>query len=182
MKIIRSLVIVSSCMLVSFSAGAADQDDHSAHHSEAASKASSVEIKSAAKNELKKYNAMAQESMEKMDSQMKKMNEMHEKMMAAKTPDERKALMAEHRKAMQEGMAMMNNLSKSGGMSMMGSMSRSDTMKGDGKGKMQNEMQCDMDCDMATHYKTMEKRMQMMEAMMQMMTDHMSLEPSSYTR
>ena len=38
---------------------------------------------------------------------MKMMQEMHQKMMAAKTPQERQALMAEHMKAMQDGLSMM---------------------------------------------------------------------------
>ena len=38
---------------------------------------------------------------------MKAMDEMHQKMMAAKTPEEKKALMAEHMNTMQEGMKMM---------------------------------------------------------------------------
>ena len=41
------------------------------------------------------------------DQQMAQMREMHRKMMAAKTPQERQALMAEHMKAMQGGMSMM---------------------------------------------------------------------------
>lgn len=43
----------------------------------------------------------------KSDQQMAQMREMHAKMMAAKTPRERQALMAEHMKAMQGGMSMM---------------------------------------------------------------------------
>jgi hypothetical protein len=43
----------------------------------------------------------------KQDQQMAQMREMHRKMMAAKTPQERQALMAEHMKAMQGGMSMM---------------------------------------------------------------------------
>jgi len=43
----------------------------------------------------------------KSDQQMTQMREMHQKMMAAKTPQERQALMAEHMKAMQGGMSMM---------------------------------------------------------------------------
>ncbi|MDP9927979.1 hypothetical protein [Variovorax paradoxus] len=43
----------------------------------------------------------------KSDQQMAQMREMHQKMMAAKTPQERQALMAEHMKAMQGGMSMM---------------------------------------------------------------------------
>jgi hypothetical protein len=43
----------------------------------------------------------------KQDQQMAQMREMHRKMMAAKTPQERQALMADHMKAMQGGMSMM---------------------------------------------------------------------------
>src|ERR1700675_2999121 len=51
----------------------------------------------------------------KMDQQMKRMREMHEKMMAAKTPEERQALMADYMKSMQQGMTMMQQMhSKSG--------------------------------------------------------------------
>ena len=41
---------------------------------------------------------------------MKSMREMHDKMMAAKTSEERQALMADHMKAMQDGMAMMGQM------------------------------------------------------------------------
>ncbi|GJI98231.1 hypothetical protein RugamoR57_49490 [Duganella caerulea] len=44
----------------------------------------------------------------KIDAQMKHMQEMHEKMMNAKTPEERKALMGEHMKTMKDAMSMMN--------------------------------------------------------------------------
>ena len=50
-----------------------------------------------------------------MDTMMKSMQEMHDKMMAAKTPEERQALMADHMKAMQEGMAMMGQMQGGGG-------------------------------------------------------------------
>ena len=82
---------------------------------------------------------------------MKAMQEMHDKMMGAKTPEERNALMAEHMKTMQNGMTMMNAMS-SGGMS---------GMKG----------------DMAANHQMMEKRMEMMQAMMQMMMDRLPAEP-----
>jgi hypothetical protein len=51
----------------------------------------------------------------KMDAQMKAMREMHEKMQNAKTPEERNALMTEHMKTMQDGMAMMNGMQGMGG-------------------------------------------------------------------
>ena len=87
-----------------------------------------------------------------MDTQMKAMREMHDKMMAAKTPEERNALMAEHMKTMQEGMTMMNGTSPGG----MGS------MKG----------------DMPARHQMMEKRMEMMQSMMQMMMDRLPAAPT----
>jgi hypothetical protein len=91
-----------------------------------------------------------------MDTQMKAMQEMHDKMMAAKTPEERNALMAEHMKTMQDGLAMMNGMS-SGGM---------------------GGMKCGMKGDMAEHHQMMEKRMEMMQSMMQMMMDRLPVTPS----
>ncbi len=53
----------------------------------------------------------ASEQMAKMDGQMKTMQAMHEKMMAAKTPEERNAMMSAHMKSMKDGMAMMKGMS-----------------------------------------------------------------------
>ncbi len=86
-----------------------------------------------------------------MDAQMKTMREMHERMMAAKTPEERSKMMAEHMKAMQGGMAMM------GAMDGMGAMKGMQGMSG----------------DMVAHHEMMEKRMEMMQTMMKMMMDRM---------
>ena len=77
-----------------------------------------------------------------MDKQMKAMREMHEKMLAAKTPEERQALMTDHMKAMQDGMSVMGRM---GGMA-----GKPGTSTGDGMS--QHEM--------------MVKRMDMMEMMM----------------
>lgn len=71
-----------------------------AHHPQAAAPA--AKVKKPVPNK-----ALAAESMNKMDQQMTTMHEMHEKMMAAQTPEERSALMADHMKAMQGGMSMM---------------------------------------------------------------------------
>lgn len=87
-----------------------------------------------------------------MDAQTKAMRQMHEKVMAAKTPEERSALMAEHMKTMQDGMAMMNGM-PAGGMK---------SMKG----------------DMSMHHQMMEKRMEMMGASMQMMMDRLPPAPA----
>lgn len=78
-----------------------------------------------------------------MDKQMKSMQAMHEKMMAAKTPQERQVLMADHMKSMQEGMSMMSQMKAS-----------------DGKGGAT-----------AANPEMMGRRMDMMEMMMQMMMD-----------
>jgi hypothetical protein len=51
-----------------------------------------------------------------MEPRMKTMQEMHQKMMNAKTPAERQALMADHMKAMQGGMAMMKEMQGMHGM------------------------------------------------------------------
>ena len=105
----------------------------------------------------------ADAGMARMDPQMKAMREMHEKMMAAKTPEARNALMAEHMKVMQDSMAMMSGTGPGG----MGGMAGMGDMKGMGP----------MGADMAAHHKMMEKHMQMMHAMMQMMTDRMAAMP-----
>ena len=55
-------------------------------------------------------NMATPERMAAMDGQMKTMRDMHTKMMNAKTPEERQALMGEHMKAMQGGMDMMKGI------------------------------------------------------------------------
>ena len=96
--------------------------------------------------------------MDRMDAQMKTMQGMHDKMMAAKTPEERSKLMAEHMKTMREGMKMMDGMSGAG----------MDDMKG-----MQG-----MSGEMGARHRMMEKRMEMMQAMMKMMMDRMSAAPA----
>jgi hypothetical protein len=99
------------------------------------------------------------ERMSKMDAHMKAMSEMHDKMARARTPEERNALMADHMKLMQDGMAMMGGMGP-GGMRGMGGMGA-------------------MSGDMAGHHQMMEKRMEMMQSMMQMMMDRMPAAPAS---
>lgn len=60
--------------------------------------------------------------MARMDAQMKTMQSMHDKMMAAKTPEERSKLMAEHMKTMRDGMKMMDGMSGAGMGDMTGEM------------------------------------------------------------
>jgi hypothetical protein len=84
------------------------------------------------------------------DQQMKMMQDMHRKMAEAKTPDERAALMKDHMKTMQDGMAMMGQM-------------RGAPMSGAGMGEGRTQMPMDP--------ATMTRRMDMMESMMQMMMD-----------
>jgi hypothetical protein len=93
-----------------------------------------------------------------MDAQMKTMQGMHDKMMAAKTPAERSTLMAEHMKTMQDGMKMMDGMSGAG----MGDMKGMQGMSG----------------EMGAHHQMMAKRMEMMQTMMKMMMDQMPPAPS----
>lgn len=97
-----------------------------------------------------------------MDTQMKRMREMHDKMMNAKTPNERSALMAEQMKVMQDGMNMMNKMPSQ----TMGGMKMKEGMPANAKDTIKDGM--------AEHHQMMEKRMEMMQSMMQMMMDRMS--------
>ena len=92
-----------------------------------------------------------------MAAMEQRMRAMHEKMVAAKTPQERQALMAEHMKTMQDGMRMME--------SMHGQMASGNPPAG--MAGMQHDPLI------------MEKRMDMMESMMQMMMDRMSMPQTS---
>ncbi len=134
MRISHILIAAAALSLAGCSSfpgsGTRQSDKHDAHHP-AADSAPSVDRA-------------------KVDQQMKAMQDMHRKMMAARTPAERAALMKDHMKTMQDGMAMMGRM---GGMSM-------------------------HDCDRSPmpggapmHKDMMQRRMDMMEMMMQMMMD-----------
>lgn len=134
MKLLSILAVSAVVTLAGCSSfpgsGAKQAEEHEAHHppTEAATKVDPA----------------------KFDQQMKMMQATHRKMMAAKTPAERAALMKDHMKVMQDGMAMMEQMG--GGMS---------AMPGD------SSMQ-----------KNMMQRMDMMEMMMQMMVDREAAMPS----
>jgi hypothetical protein len=106
------------------------------------------------------------------DRQMTAMQEMHKKMQAAKTPAERSALMDEHMKLMQSGMAMMGAGSSGGmGMGMMqqGAQAKPAMPAASGNSGMGGMMGM---------HAQMERRMAMMEQMMQMMVDRQAAMPS----
>lgn len=105
---------------------------------------------------------MHADKMAAMDQQMKAMRAMHDKMTAAKTPEQRQGLMAEHMKLMHDGAGMMGGGMMGGGMAGMGHMHGGTGMQGSA----------------ADRQKMTEKRMEMMESMMQMMIDRMHAAPS----
>lgn len=136
------------CMAVAaWTASAQTADEHKNHHPQAAAP-------SAAPIQKPADSAMRAAKMGAMDQHMKAMLAMHEKLAAAKTPEERQALMSEHMKLMQEGMAMMKPMEGTPGMGGM----PSDKAPNSG---------------MADRQRMLEKRMDMMESMMQMMMDCM---------
>jgi len=155
MTTFRQTVLPLVMAVAAFGAYAQTDSQHVQHHP----------VDSAKKAAEAKPKAMVAESMAAMDSQMKVMREMHEKMMAAKTPEERNALMADHAKAMQDGMSMMGSRASMGGMKGMDGMG-----SGANKGRMP--------LDMMTHHEMMEKRMEMMTSMMQMMMDRLPEDPA----
>lgn len=92
------------------------------------------------------------------DPRLKVMKDMQQKMLAATSPAQREALMADHMKAMQDGMAMMKE--KHDGMQGMGGMRGMDHGKGmqDGMGK---------------RHQMMTEHMATMQLLMDMMKQHM---------
>ena len=102
-----------------------------------------------------------------MEPRMKAMKDMQQKMMNAKTPAERQALMADHMKSMQDGMAMMKQMH--GGMQGMQGMQGMGGM-GEGKG---------LPADMAKRHQMMTDHMAMMQTMMEMMSQRMPATPAA---
>ena len=101
--------------------------------------------------------------------QMKAMQSMHDKMVAAKTPEERNALMAEQMKLMQSSMGMMGRM---GAGAMAGKPGDMAGKPGDMAGKPGD--MAGKPGDMAGRQSMMEQRMDMMQSMMQMMVDRVA--------
>jgi hypothetical protein len=148
-KTLSALTLAAALAFASTSTLAANHEqDHTEHHPEAPAAVAPAP------------DMGAEVPPQAMQKQMQAMKPMHEKMMNAKTPEERSALMAEHMQTMRDGMGMMQKMGQSGGMGGMGGMGAS---KG---GKA-------MACDMHESHRMMGMRMEMMESMMQMMMDRM---------
>jgi len=136
------LLAAAAALAGSTVAFAQTEQDHAAHHPASAASASKA-VKPAKPTKPKAPVAASAPTPAQVDAQMQAMRDMHDKMMAAKTPEERQALMADHMKAMQDGMAMMDRMQSGGG----------------------------SEGGMPMHHEGMAKRMDMMQMMMQMMMD-----------
>jgi TPP-dependent 2-oxoacid decarboxylase len=142
MKLVRPLTLALVLVVGGAPTWAAQDVQHKAHHPAGSASAPAS----------KGMSGKPSMQIALMDTQMKAMGVIHDKLMAAKTPEERNALMAEHMQAMQDGVTMMNGMAARG---MTG-------MKG----------------DMAAHHRMMDKRMEMMQATMQMMMDRLPQPPA----
>lgn len=160
MNRVRTVILTLAIAAVGAPVWAAQNDPHKSHHPTFAAAVPGVAPASTSSSTTDK----ASHDMARMDAQMKVMREMHAKMMAARTPEARDALLTVHMKAMQDGMEMMNAMFP-GDMGGLGDMK---AIKGMSAGGMD-----DMKGDMAMHHQMMEKRMGMMQAMMRMMMDRL---------
>ena len=149
MKLVRPLSLAFAIFTAGAPSWAAQHDQHKAHHP-----AGSASVAASRSMPGKTTPEMA-----RMANQMRAMQEIHDKMMGAKTPEERNALMAEHMKTMQEGMGMMKGM---GGMGGMGGMTGAKSMP----------------TNMSERQTMMELRMDMMQTMMEMMVDRLPQTPA----
>jgi hypothetical protein len=147
-----------ACLTVSSASFAVTAAEHASHHPE---QATTVK-KSKAVVSTKTPPAADMQ----MDKHMQAMRDMHDKMMNAKTPEERRALMAEQLKTMQDGMAMMSQVCK--GDMAQAAMPAASAASGMGMGGMMGGM----------HHKhhEMMKHMEMMQLMMQALVDRAAAE------
>lgn len=145
MKTILALAFAATLAAAPFSF-AADPAPHDEHHPDAPAVRMAPNKTANAMGAPKATN----QQMGAMDAQMKTMREAHEKMMEAKSPDERNALMAEHMKCMQDGMSMLSDMT-------------------DTKSSKAKPMSPQM----------MQKQMAMMQMMMQMMMDRVEAQAPS---
>jgi hypothetical protein len=93
-------VVLAAMSPLAMAQASSPEQDHAAHHPPGASAPLSTP----------KAPAKPPPNAASSDNTMKSMQEMHAKMMAAKTAEERQALMAEHMKAMQHGIGMMGQM------------------------------------------------------------------------
>jgi len=156
MSNIRNTVLSLLVAGVSLGAAAQTAAEHQQHHPGGTPAAAAAKTAPAPQ-------AMDPAQMANREQQMKAMQAMRDKMMNAKTPAERQALMEEHMKSMHEGMAMMKCMKDMKGMGGMHGKAGMPGMSG----------KKDMPMDISKHHQMMEMRMDMMQTMMEMMMQRM---------
>ena len=137
----------------------ANPQDHEAHHPEAAATAPAPDSYA---------------------SLMQRMQDMHRRLQAAKTPAERQALLGEHMDLMRSGMEMMGRMGQgTGGMGMGMGAAPSGPAPGNPPGPASPGAMGGMGGmgGMMAMHGAMERRMAMMEQMMQMMVDREAAVP-----
>ena len=149
MKLVRPLTLALAFVVVGVPTWAAQDDLHKGHHPAGSTSAAAT----------KTVSGKTSPDSARMANQTKAMQEMHDKMMAAKTPEERGALMAEHMKSMQQGMDMMKGMGGLGGMGGMAGPKSPAT-------------------NMPERQTMMEQRMDMLQTMMEMMVDRLPQTPA----
>jgi hypothetical protein len=138
---------------VTFSASAQQAAEHNQHHPAAtATPAPSTAV--APQAGMPMGMASMPQMQQHMQQHMATMQALHARMAAAQTPAERQALMADHSKAMHEGMDMMKGMNAMGSMPGMGAPGAAPA-------------------DPAQRQQMMEIRMDMMQSMMDMMMQRM---------
>jgi hypothetical protein len=155
MKFVRTISILSAVAVTTMatSSCAASDTAHDSHHPASTTTVQVAQAAAATPGMGKGMGMGGMAAMPGYADQMKAMQGMHDKMMAAKTPEERNALMTEQMKVMNDGMGMMGRM---------------------GPGAMGGKPG-----DMAARQGMMEQRMEMMQSMMQMMMDRTAPAPAA---
>ena len=161
MNFVRKISIFSAVAAITLttSAWAANDAQHDSHHTAATATVQVAQATTPTTTTQSMGRGMGMGGMGAMPGytdQMKAMQAMHDKMLAAKTPEERNTLMTEQMKLMQNGMGMMGQMGQMGSGAMAGKPG-----------------------DMAARQGMMEQRMEMMQSMMQMMLDRVASDPAT---
>ncbi|WP_428851817.1 hypothetical protein [Imbroritus primus] len=163
-----------------FAACAQTTAEHAQHHPDGAATANT-----------RPAPATPEAQMSAIDRQLRLMQDMSRKLANARTPQERQALMTEHRKTMQDSMQMMGQMQdmpmpgmgmRGDGMmmgaGMAGGPASSPSATPGGAARRAPGMGPQMMERMMQRHAMMEKRMEMMQAMMQMMMESMPAAPA----
>jgi hypothetical protein len=158
-------------LAIGTAAAQVSQEDHSAHHPPGSPSAQSA--------------APAPTAGDAYADQMDRMRDIHRRLQAATTPQERQALMAEQMKLMHAGMEMMSRMQGAGagagmpmGMGMAGAAgSRPQSAPATPQGPATGPAPGGQPAGMMAMHASMERRMALMEQMMQMMVDRETAMP-----